>query len=201
LSSSSGTRERRGHCRNLRRDPRRCANPWHLETWKPMKEKILIWLMSLPWTAADKATETVEMRHDRMTIIAESVADSARGDRLKAAFLLTQFRRETHYDRNVQTCECRRFECDPIKTPDGTWFRAHSLSQAHEENFRDLATWWELCSTNRHAVDLNVAITARYYYPKQLECSYARLAGIRIGCNDRSSVSRAKDARRLSGRL
>jgi hypothetical protein len=166
-----------------------------------MKATILAWLMSLPWTPADKAAETVEMRRERMTIIAEAVADSARGDRLKAAFELVQFRNETHFDRAVQSCECTRWRCDPVKTADGILFRAHSLAQAHVENFHDIATWWQACGVERVNVAVNVRVTARFYYPQQLECGYARLAGIRVGCSDPKSKARADEARRLGARL
>jgi hypothetical protein len=166
-----------------------------------MKASILAWLATLPWTAADKATETVEARHERMSTIAESVADASHGDRLKAAFILVQFRNETHFDRGVQVCKCTRWRCDPIKTADGILFRAHSLAQVHVENFPDIAGWWSACGIESANVAVNVRVTARFYYPAQLECGYARLAGIRIGCNDPKSKSRAAEARRLSGKL
>lgn len=166
-----------------------------------MVAKLLAILLALPWTKADKAAETPEARRERMIVIAESIAASANGDRLKAAFELVQFKHETDFDRAIQMCDCKRHQCDAVKTPDGIYFRAHSLSQAHEGGFRDLASWWTLCGVERANVDANVKFTARFYSASKLECGYARLAGIRIGCNDKSSMTRAAEARRISGRL
>jgi hypothetical protein len=157
--------------------------------------------MSLPWTAADKATETPEARHERMTVIAESVSELTRGDAHKASFVLTQFRRETDFDSAIQRCECKRFQCDAVKTSEGIYFRAHSLSQAHEEGFPDLARWWSLCGTERANVDANVRFTLRFYTPKNLACGYALLGGWRFGCDVKFAVARAEQAKALTRKL
>jgi hypothetical protein len=167
-----------------------------------MKSLILSWLIGLQWTPADRATETPEARLERLTTIAESVADLTRGDARKAAFVLVQFKRETDYDSAVQRCECTRYQCDPIKTTEGIYFRAHSLSQAHEVGFRDLASWWELCDTTRAAVDANVKFTLRFYTPQNLSCGYHWLGGGQLKCLFYPDTHpRAAEARRLAGRI
>ena len=168
-----------------------------------MKALILSWLIGLQWTPADRATETPETRLERLTTIAESVAELTRGDARKAAFVLVQFNEETHFDRNVQMCQCRRFECDPIKTPDGIVHRAHSLSQAHDVNFRDLAGWWSVCDTTRAAVDANVRVVLRSYVADNLACGYAHLGGGSLRCAfyDPKDSPRARKAEALSGRI
>lgn len=167
-----------------------------------MKALILSWLMSLPWTAADRSSETVEARHARMTTIAESVADAAKGDRLKAAFVLVHFRHETNFDEAVQRCDCKRWQCDAIVTPEGVYHRAHSLAQAHEVGFKDLAGWWQTCGTERVNVDANVRFTLRYFTPPNLSCGYAWLGGGHLSCRSYPDTHpRAVEARRLAGRL
>jgi hypothetical protein len=164
--------------------------------------RILLWLLSLPWTAGDRATESLEQRRERMQVIAESVAKVAHGDRLKAAFVLSYYRHETDFSRAIQSCECRRYECDPRKLPDGTIeFRAHGLAQAHQAPSWDIATWWSFCGVTPEAAAINARFVARFYRADLLECGYARLAGIAVGCKTKSSDARAVTARRLAGRL
>jgi len=167
-----------------------------------LKATILAWLISLPWTAHDRATETPDQRHDRMAIIAEAVAKVAKGDRQKAAFVLSYYRHETDFDDAVQRCECTRWRCDPIRLRDGSIeFRAHGLAQAHRAPTWDIATHWAFCGTNLESQLVNARFVARFYSADNMACGYARLAGIAVGCKTRQSDARAAAANRLMGRL
>lgn len=92
-----------------------------------MKALILSWLIGLQWTHSDRATETPEARLERLTTIAESVADLTRGDARKASFALVQFKRETDLDSAVQRCECSRHQCDARHDADGLTHRQRQV--------------------------------------------------------------------------
>jgi hypothetical protein len=164
-----------------------------------MKALILSWLISLQWTPADRATETPEARLERLTTIAESVADLTRGDARKAGFVLIQFKRETDFDLAVQRCECKRYQCDARKTVDGIEFLAHSLSQAHEVGFPDTASWFSLCGTERANVDANVRFVLRFYR-QDMACGFANLGGT-MWCQAGFAQARARQAEALSRRV
>jgi len=167
-----------------------------------MKELIFAWLLSLPWTATDKATETVEARAERMGNIAQAVAEVSRGDRQKAAFILVQFSAETDFDAAVQRCECKRYQCDPRKLLDGSIeFRAHGLAQVHDAPAYSTAWWWSMCGTGVDATVTSARFVLTRYNPANLERSYARLKGILVSEREPWATARAARARALAGKL
>jgi hypothetical protein len=167
-----------------------------------MKELIFAWLLSLPWTAADKATETAEVRTERMRNVAQAVTDVSRGDRQKAAFVLVQFSTETDFDAAVQRCECKRYQCDPRKLRDGSIeFRAHGLAQVHDAPAYSTAWWWSMCGASVEATVTSARFALTRYNPVNLERSYARLKGIMVSERETWAIARAARARALARKL
>jgi hypothetical protein len=167
-----------------------------------MKELIFAWLVSLPWTPTDKATETVEARSERMGNIAQAVVDVSHGDRQKAAFLLVQFSAETDFDSAVQRCECRRYQCDPRKLRDGSIeFRAHGLAQVNDAPAYSTAWWWSMCGASAEATIASARFVLTRYNPANLERSFARLKGVAVSEREPWAKARAARARALARKL
>jgi hypothetical protein len=164
-----------------------------------LKAKILAWLMALPWTAHDRATETLEARQVRMSDIAESVVKVSRGDRQKSAFLLVQAKHESDFDWGIQACECGPHQCDPGRVDGELVARAHGPFQIHYVH--SIAFWWSACGVSSEAFEVGAQFTLGRYRADNLECSYARLERASTPCNAPWAVARATEARRLAGRL
>lgn len=158
-----------------------------------MKTSILIWLLSLPVSKYD-AAEPPESRRERLEVVADAVAQVSAGDRLKAAFLLTQARFESGFRVDVQECRCPSRQCDGG--------RAHGFWQHHHRPHTwDLATWWGVCGTSQDAVILGATYALEFYRPQRLACSFAAMGGNKATCKSQWAIDRAKAARELARKL
>lgn len=158
-----------------------------------LKASILLWLLSLPVSKYD-AAEQPDARRDRLEVVADAVAHVASGDRLKAAFLLTQAQHESGFRVDVQECRCPKNQCDRG--------RAHGLWQLHDRPATwSSSVWWSVCGTSLDSVTLGAAYALEYYRPGRLACSFASMGGSGASCKSKWAIDRAVAARELARRL
>jgi len=157
-----------------------------------MMLKILMFLMSLPIASYD-SNEGEWSRIDRLGTIARAISDESNGDRMLAAELIVDVKRESALRLDVQVCHCPPKQCDKG--------RAHSLVQAHRKPSQTVAQWWSYCGTDYDSVMRNlrhVSGTFRQY--TNAACAFARLGG-QSHCDSKWAMSRAAEARWIAGRL
>ncbi len=154
-----------------------------------MSIHIFLYLAGLA-TAEVDATEDYGHRLDRISVIADAIADTAHGDRQLAAFLAVQAYAESKLSRESQTCQCKRYSCDHG--------RAHSVWNLHRVWSMPVETWWSYCGESYAAVRASAERQRVYYDPRSLECSFARCGGAGVPCDVSWAVQRARETRRVA---
>lgn len=157
-----------------------------------MSLKIFLYLVFLPAASVD-ASEDYGHRIDRVSVIADAISDTARGDTLLAAFLAVQAYAESRLSREAQNCQCRRYSCDHGRAH-GPWNLHRVWGQGAEE-------WHSYCGETYAAVRAGAERQRHYYDPRDLEGSFAHCGGARARRGDSWVLHRAAEARRLAGRL
>lgn len=131
---------------------------------------LLAILVSLPVHKSDR-DEPPDDRRARLTELATEIAMQADvaacrdmsdckvvfADRLVlAGSLLELFRSESALSQRVFTCQCERFECDPITRRSMVYHQARGLGQAHR--FGLAARYWDqLCGSAYYQVRVAAA--------------------------------------------
>jgi len=145
--------------------------------------KLLAWMIALPWTTSDKAVETSYSRAERLETLARAIADASGGDRAKASFLAIQVKSESSLDSLVQQCQCRDYQCDPVRHRNGTVEHlAHGPWQIHRVPAFPVSWWDSLCGTSYEAALSGARHVLRYYRASSLTCSFASLGGSLVPC-------------------
>lgn len=110
--------------------------------------KILSILLSLQPAQVDQHEDPIE-RTARLGMVAAAIDDAVqstayRSKRELAATLIVLAIHESHFASNVQSCQCRRYECDPIRSRGQVIHQARGLWQVHRFGpARD--AWDEMC--------------------------------------------------------
>jgi hypothetical protein len=158
----------------------------------PVKASILAILLAFPVSKYD-AQESIEDRTARLDVVAQAIEDVARGDRLKAAFLVTQARHESAFRRDVQMCQCPPLHCDRGL--------AHSIWQLHRVPSLPVEVWHGYCGLDLESVRAAAERSAWPYDPRRLENSFARLGGLGVPVTIGWVVKRAAEARQIARKL
>lgn len=166
-----------------------------------LKSAILLILSQLPRTQSDQAEPDAD-RAARLEVLATAIDAASKSNPGIAGALIEQANSESHLDGAVARCQCKRFECDPMRSHCGIVFRAHGYFQLH--NARSFAPgWWEsFCSPlDVDAQTIAARLIAQRIDVTRLECSFARLQRSSVPCDTTWAVARARRARGFADRL
>lgn len=79
-----------------------------------LKEAILLILLQLPRTPGD-AIEPDHDRSSRLEVLATAIDSASKSSPGIAGALIEQANSESHLDGAVAQCQCKSFECDPMR--------------------------------------------------------------------------------------
>jgi hypothetical protein len=167
-----------------------------------MTAAVLAILLSLPRTPGDE-TEPAADRAARLNVLATAIDTASKSNPGIAGALIEQANSESNLDGAVAQCQCKRHQCDPLRSHGGIVFRAHGYFQQHNAPHTWAPTWWEsFCSPlDTTAQTIAARLIASRIDVTKLECSFARLKGLTVPCDAPWAVARAKRAREFAARL
>jgi hypothetical protein len=170
-----------------------------------LKSLILSILLSLPRTPGD-ATESDADRNARLDVLATAIDSASRSNPGLAGALIEQANSESHLDGAVAQCQCKAFECDPVRGRNGQitflargYFQPHKLSIWTDERFDSFCRPLDVSAMT--FMSRSIAVRIDVTSDKTLACSFAHLKRSTVPCTAPWAVARASRARGFAARL